>query len=93
MTHIPHGEDGGGGGIGGGKRHVCISQTERLKGDRFIYCLDPDDSVFFSNNSNMSTFVLVTGATGFIGAHIVDVLLARGIECGARRVLSKKRTP
>lgn len=35
-------------------------------------------------------FVLVTGATGFIGAHIVDALLARGIRVrGATRTLCK----
>lgn len=35
-------------------------------------------------------FVLVTGATGFIGAHIVDALLARGIRVrGATRTLAK----
>lgn len=35
-------------------------------------------------------FVLVTGATGFIGAHIVDALLARGIRVrGTTRSLSK----
>ncbi|KAJ5358304.1 uncharacterized protein N7496_010717 [Penicillium cataractarum] len=35
-------------------------------------------------------FVLVTGATGFIGAHIVDALLARGFRVrGATRSLSK----
>lgn len=28
----------------------------------------------------MSRSILVTGATGFIGAHIVDVLLSRGIR-------------
>jgi uncharacterized protein YbjT (DUF2867 family) len=35
-------------------------------------------------------FVLVTGATGFIGAHIVDTLLSRGIKVrGATRSLAK----
>jgi nucleoside-diphosphate-sugar epimerase len=34
--------------------------------------------------------VLVTGATGFIGAHIVDTLLSRGIKVrGATRSLAK----
>ncbi|CAI7668044.1 unnamed protein product [Penicillium pancosmium] len=38
----------------------------------------------------MSRFVLVTGATGFIGAHIVDVLLSRGIRVrGATRSRQK----
>ena len=38
----------------------------------------------------MVKFILVTGATGFIGAHIVDVLLARGIRVrGATRSLEK----
>lgn len=37
-----------------------------------------------------SGFVLVTGATGFIGAHIVDALLARIFRVrGATRSLSK----
>ncbi|KAL5045399.1 hypothetical protein BDW71DRAFT_198353 [Aspergillus fruticulosus] len=35
-------------------------------------------------------FILVTGATGFIGAHIVDVLLAHGLRVrGATRSLAK----
>lgn len=38
----------------------------------------------------MSRFILVTGATGFIGAHIVDALLSRGIRVrGATRSLQK----
>ncbi|KAF7562451.1 hypothetical protein G7046_g1673 [Stylonectria norvegica] len=37
-----------------------------------------------------SQFILVTGATGFIGAHIVDTLLARGLKVrGATRTLAK----
>ncbi|RNJ52644.1 hypothetical protein D7B24_003149, partial [Verticillium nonalfalfae] len=35
-------------------------------------------------------YILVTGATGFIGAHIVDVLLSRGLRVrGATRSLAK----
>lgn len=37
-----------------------------------------------------SQLILVTGATGFIGAHIVDTLLSRGLSVrGATRSLSK----
>jgi uncharacterized protein YbjT (DUF2867 family) len=37
-----------------------------------------------------SQYVLVTGATGFIGAHIVDTLLSRGVRVrGATRSLAK----
>ena len=38
-------------------------------------------------------YVLVTGATGFIGAHVVDQVLSRGIKVrGATRSLAKGKT-
>ncbi|KAI0385995.1 NAD dependent epimerase/dehydratase [Hypomontagnella monticulosa] len=40
--------------------------------------------------SNTTKYVLVTGATGFIGAHVVDDLLRRGLKVrGATRSLAK----
>lgn len=40
--------------------------------------------------ANQLEFVLVTGATGFIGAHVVDTLLARGLKVrGTTRTLAK----
>ena len=38
----------------------------------------------------LCSYILVTGATGFIGAHVVDSLLRRGIRVrGATRSLAK----
>jgi NADPH:quinone reductase-like Zn-dependent oxidoreductase len=56
-----------------------------------VYLFLPSWSQFFvSIEKKMMNFILVTGATGFIGAHIVDVLLARGMRVrGATRSLEK----
>ncbi|GES58153.1 phosphotransferase family protein [Aspergillus terreus] len=73
--------------------YEVLKETSDMQKKEFMSLAEDDEQRNFGARIQPQMdmkFVLVTGATGFIGAHIVDALLARGIRVrGATRSLAK----